>query len=66
LGCDVGNQLEALGKTTCTEKRKKCWKKLGWTEKQRRTFADPRGMVEWQWEAGCMEFWEAGVFPNTP
>jgi hypothetical protein len=21
LGCDVGNQLEVLGKTTCTEKK---------------------------------------------
>jgi hypothetical protein len=29
LGCDVGNQLEALGKTTCTEKNYKNVGKTG-------------------------------------
>jgi hypothetical protein len=28
LGCDVGNQLEVLGKTTCTEKSIKIFEKL--------------------------------------
>jgi hypothetical protein len=66
LGCDVGNQLEALGKTTCIEKRKKCWK--NWAE--RRTSAE-RLLIRVGWWSGSEKldvrsFGKLGCFRTSP